>query len=290
MEISRCSDESTHFPKVCVAMSVCAGVRFDWLETSVQSILNQSYSRFDFYIYIDGPLEPENDSYLQTLEVKDSRVTIFSDPVRRGLSSRMFDATTRCVSNGYDFVFRMDADDIALPDRMSKQLAFMLLRSDVDVLGTGLIEISETGEEVGKRIPPENHNLLHRVLSRRCPLNHPTVCIRVLALETKGNYNPKHLNTQDYFLWIEMAKNGATFANLREPLLKFRRVDGFYKRRGKDKSWNELKARFTAMKELKQWSFFNVCYALLVFCLRMMPPSIIKFAYKMDRKYFHKRA
>lgn len=85
-----------------------------------------------------------------------------------------------------------------------------------------------------------------------------------------------------------MVGNGAKIANLSEPLLKFRRVNGFYKRRGRGKSINELKARFQAMKMLNQWSILNISYALMVFILRMMPEDVLKFAYKIDRRLIRK--
>ncbi|WP_196492380.1 hypothetical protein [Psychrosphaera haliotis] len=126
-----------------------------------------------------------------------------------------------------------------------------------------------------------------KVLARRCPLNHPTVVIRYSALQKYGSYDPAHKNTQDYYLWIKMVSQGAKLANLREPLLKFRRVGGFYKRRGIEKSVSELKARVLAMKELNLWTPFNIFYTLMVFTLRMMPPQMVKLAYLIDRKLIH---
>ena len=96
-------------------------------------------------------------------------------------------------------------------------------------------------------------------------------------------YLTNMLNTQDYFLWIALAKDGCKFANVKEPLLHFRRINGFYKRRGRGKSLNEFKARLLAMDGLKQRTLQNYCYALFVLTLRMMPSWVIKVAYKADR-------
>lgn len=272
-----------------VAIAVCHVDKPQWFRESIDSLLSQTYDFVDIFLYVDGAVDKELNDVIEEYEKRHLKRVVRSE-VNRGLSYAMKHLADIAIELEYKYFCRMDSDDISMSNRISEQINFMESRLEVDVVGTGLVEVDEEGKQVGKRLVPQDHNTLFNALSRRCPINHPTVCIRVTALKQKATYNPIFKNTQDYFLWIEMAKNGAKFANLREPLLKFRRVDGFYKRRGKDKSWNELKARFTAMKELKQWSFFNVCYALLVFCLRMMPPAIIKFAYKMDRKYFHKRA
>lgn len=272
-----------------VAMAVYSGDRLDWIEAAVFSVLSQSYEDFAFAIVIDGKVEEEIRTYLMTIEVSDSRVFVFSFDDNKGLSLRMRQLTEILPLIKADYFFRMDADDVCHRSRMEKQVQFLLSHPEVDVVGSSLIEIDEMGHKVGKRIVSENHSVLLKALSRRCPLNHPTVCIKATSLEKKGNYRKDLKNTQDYYLWIEMAKNGAKFANIREPLLYFRRAQGFYKRRGKEKSINELKARFTAMKELNQWSLVNLCYAIGVFVLRMMPASVIKLAYKLDRAYFHKR-
>jgi hypothetical protein len=76
---------------------------------------------------------------------------------------------------------------------------------------------------------------------------------------------------------------------LSDKLLKFRRVNDFYKRRGISKSLNEFRARFYAMKVLKKYSFGNIVYAFAVLGLRVMPGRVIKIAYKLDRYLLNKR-
>lgn len=281
--------QQTEIPQLLVGMSVYHNDNIHWLQASVESVLEQTFQNFVFVIYIDGTVAPDIEKYLYETAGKDKRVKVFVSDVCLGLSHRMREIVDWGSSDKFDYFLRMDADDINVETRFERQVNFMQKNQEVDILGSSLIEVNEDNEKVGYRTVSEHHHILYRALPRRCPINHPTVCIRYSALTTKGNYNPKLKNTQDYFLWIEMAKNGAVFANLREPLLRFRRVDGFYKRRGKEKSLNELKARFKAMRDLKLWSTFNIAYALAVFSLRMMPAHIVKLAYKFDRKYFHKR-
>jgi hypothetical protein len=76
---------------------------------------------------------------------------------------------------------------------------------------------------------------------------------------------------------------------LSDKLLKFRRVNDFYKRRGLTKSINEFKARFYTMKVLDKYSLGNIVYAFAVLALRLMPGRIVKIAYKLDRYLLNKR-
>lgn len=158
----------------------------------------------------------------------------------------------------------------------------------VAVLGSGLTEVNEDGNKVGARVMPASHKQIIKMLPRRCTLNHPTVAIRYQVFEKGFRYDAHLKNTQDYFLWIELAKEGFVFRNLKDKLLDFRRVNDFYKRRGLSKSINEFKARFFAMWALKKMSPLNMVYALAVLLLRMMPPQMVKLAYKLDRLLLEK--
>jgi len=273
-----------------VAMSIYKNDKVNWVIESVESVLSQSYTNFVLVIYLDGPVSDEIEKSLSLFQESTEQIVVMRSQHCDGLAYAMNQISMACREWEPEFFARMDADDISEPDRLQKQIDFFTKTPETDVLGTSIIEIDEVGRRVGYRNVPQHHHVLKKALSRRCPFNHPSVFMRYDKLMSVGSYDVRLKNTQDYFLWIEMARNGAIFANLREPLLKFRRVDGFYKRRGKEKSLNELKARFTAMRELNQWSLFNICYAIGVFTLRMMPSPVIKLAYKLDRSYFHKRA
>ena len=248
-----------------VAMSIYYQDNLIWLKESINSVLAQTYQNFILVLVIDGMIKKETESYLYDLKLSNPKVVVLSNTKNSGLSYSM----NKVISWAQDFQFkyfiRMDADDICLPNRFEKQVSYMDEHPSVGVLGTSLIEIDEGNRIVGRRLMSENHNVLYKALSRRCPLNHPTVLIRMDLFSDYLNYDPEHKNTQDYFLWIKMASKGVKLANLREPLLKFRRVKGFYKRRGRAKSLNEFKARLLAMKLLKQGSIVNFTYASLVF-------------------------
>ncbi|MDC0601792.1 glycosyltransferase [Aliiglaciecola sp.] len=272
-------------------MGVYSSDQINWLEQAILSVVNQTYKNFLFTIVIDGHIDSSMSDYLGDLSLEHDNILLIKSEHNRGLSSSMNFVIDWMLENNpkAKYFFRMDSDDISLPDRFEKQIAFFEKNLNVSVLGTSLVEINEKGKKVGKRKLPIADHEVKRILPRRCAINHPTVVIRTEVFMAGYRYRAELKNTQDYFLWAELSAAGYRFANLPEALLQFRRVNDFYKRRGLSKSINEFKARFYVMKKLKRYSLGNVLYALTVLLLRLMPAKIVKLAYKLDRYLLNKR-
>jgi glycosyltransferase involved in cell wall biosynthesis len=271
-------------------MAVYKGDRTDWLSHSIESILDQTYSDFVFIIAIDGDVSVELMNTLNFYASADERIILTKSSVNLGLSSCINYIIDIAHQISPQFFFRMDADDISCRDRLEKQIAFLKLNPDVSVLGSSLTEIDEKDRVVGHRKLPESHNEIVDMLPKRCPINHPTVVFRFDVFRQGVRYEDSLRNTQDYFMWINLVKSNIRFANLKEELLRFRRVNDFYKRRGFSKSINEFRARLYAMNALKRKSFTNVTYASAVFFLRLLPSKLVKLAYRLDRYLLAKRA
>lgn len=266
-----------------VAMSVYKDDRVEWVEQAVNSILNQTYTNFMFCIVVDGPVSDAISICLADLEAKDERIVLLLGHEQCGLSARMNTIIEWTAPYAPKYFFRMDADDISLPERLHTQVQFLEQHPEVSILGSALSEINENGTVVGSRKLPLQHKKIVRLLPRRCSLNHPTVVLRYAVFDAGHRYREDLMNTQDFFLWIELAASGYRFENLKTKLLMFRRVNDFYKRRGLDKSINEFKARLFAMKRLKKFEVSNMIYAIVVLSLRLMPSKVVKLAYKLDR-------
>jgi glycosyltransferase involved in cell wall biosynthesis len=185
------------------------------------------------------------------------------------------------------YFFRMDADDVCFRGRLARQVQFLRQNDHVDVVGSSVVEIDETGRGVGRRTVPTTHHEIMRMMPKRCLINHPTVAMRYSIFKKGCRYRSDLRNTQDYFLWVDLAVEGYTFANINKPLLKFRRTKGFFKRRGRGKSINEFRARWYAMRSLKRVSLGNLYYAVTVLCARMLPNKVLKALYRIDRLVLH---
>ena len=260
----------------------------DWIDQAIGSIRQQSYSDFLYVIVIDGHISPELLAVIMQHADNDERLVIIEGSANRGLATCMNFAIDWSLSLKPQYFFRMDADDISEFNRLEKQITYLTKHAHVAILGTGLIEINEQNNQVGSRVMPQTNRQITRLLPRRCTINHPTVCIRYKVFTDGYRYDDALQNTQDYFLWIELAAAGYIFCNLKDKLLRFRRGNDFYKRRGLIKSLNEFRARFRAMRWLKRLTPYNLVYACMVLGLRMMPSGVVKMAYKLDRHLLEK--
>lgn len=129
----------------------------------------------------------------------------------------------------------MDSDDISVSDRFEQQLNIFIRNPHVDILGGNISEfIVNEHNIIGKRCVPCDDNDIREYMKKRCPMNHMSVMYKKTAVKKAGNYQDWFWN-EDYYLWIRMMLNGATFANTGTVLVNVRVGQDMYARRGGDK-------------------------------------------------------
>ena len=106
------------------------------VKESVNSILLQSHVLFDFYIQLDGEIDRDVESFLNTLEQNDNRLILKRSLNNKGLARSLNDLLEFVLPKNYDYIARMDADDISLSGRFKKQIAYMETHPDVCLLYT----------------------------------------------------------------------------------------------------------------------------------------------------------
>lgn len=273
-----------------VAVSVYSGDNLPNVVKSLSSvILDNQFSRC-LCIVLDGVVNDDIVKYVNELVASHSHCLVLANSCNRGLAYSMNKVVDYFVENdfgGVKYFFRMDADDICIPGRFEKQIAYME-QHQLDVVGANCIEINGVDQQIGVRSMPEYHEDIVSIMPRRCVINHPTALIRFDIFRSGFRYNPKLMNTQDYYLWADLLAAGYRFGNVQEPLLYFRRDVNFLSRRGKKKAVNDVKARFNMMRKLGRFSLFNVIYAISFFCARMMPLPILRVLYLLNT-YINKK-
>lgn len=206
-------------------MSVLAP-RPDWFVAAVRSVLDQSLWDFELIVLED----PAPTSIADELErLGDPRIRYARNPSVVSLArSRM---RTLEMARG-DLVAVMDADDVAHPQRLEQQCAFLAARPEVDVVGSQIAVIDGDGALRGYRSYPLAHRDIVAAMRRFNPLAHPTVMARKSAVLAAGGYAELAGGTcDDYDLWSRMAQLGHRFANLPDSLLSYRLHDGSTKAR-----------------------------------------------------------
>lgn len=270
--------------KVAVAMSVYKSDTVYNLRIAIDSILKQSYDNFDFYISVDGEVTVDVKTLLCDYNENNDNVHITVNNINRGLATRLNEIIEIVVEKGYyDFLARMDADDISSPNRLSRQVEFMENNTNIDVLGSDVEEVSENGDVVFYKRMTNTHERIAKEIIKKCPFNHPTVMFKMNIFREGFRYKSELMNTQDYYLWVDLLSAGKIFANINEPLLKFRISNDFHSRRGLKKAVNDVNSRIYAFKNLDVLSLSNLAHTLFLFLLRLSPKKIKIVAYKYLR-------
>jgi glycosyltransferase involved in cell wall biosynthesis len=169
----------------------------DYLNESINSILNQTYQNFEFVIICDGDEKEYN--YIKKT-YKDKRIRLFLNKENRGLAFSLNKAIN--FSTG-KYIARMDSDDISNKTRIEKQLLF-LLDNNLDICGTNAIRFGE--ENKRKFTFFYNEDEIKIQLLYRATLIHPTVLGKKEVFENY-NYNEKFKYSQDFELWNRIKKN-----------------------------------------------------------------------------------
>jgi glycosyltransferase involved in cell wall biosynthesis len=127
-------------PKVSIILPVFNGR--STLLAAVQSIVHQSFLDWELILLDDG----STDGCIQSIEhLKDSRIRVYSDGFRKGLSARLNQGIE--LASGL-YLARMDADDLSFPNRIEKQVAFLDSRSDIDLLACKTLKFSLKGDQI----------------------------------------------------------------------------------------------------------------------------------------------
>lgn len=182
-------------PLISVLMSTFNETKYE-LEQSIDSILNQTYSNFEFLIINDNPDNSELGDYLKTYT--DVRIRIIRNEKNLGLVESLNRGLTLC--NG-QYVARMDADDISRPFRLQEELLY-LQNNHLDMVGSFIETIDENGKTIKPLMRfPEKHNQIARFMRWGSCICHPTWLLkREACLELSGYRKTPHCEDYDFIL------------------------------------------------------------------------------------------
>ncbi len=228
--------------KYSVLMSVYKKDDPHFLKLALESIYEKQTRKPDEIVVVfDGPLTDELQAVLHAFrEGKETVVFYYPQAENRGLGEALRIGSEKCTG---DYIFRMDSDDISVPERFEKQIAYIEAHPDIDVLGGTIAEFDTSlDEEMRLRVCPARHADIARMGKKRNPMNHVTVGIKRCALAKCGGYETLLL-LEDYFLWLKMLAAGCKLENMQETLVYVRVGNGFNTKRGSTvrvKGWKTL--------------------------------------------------
>jgi len=201
-------------PRVSVVMSVYNGV-VEYLGEAIESILNQTFTDFEFIIIDDGSRD-NSLAILSEYARNDHRIRIIQNRYNQGLSVSL-NKGIRAARGEY--IARMDADDLCHPDRLTSQVAFMDTHNEVAICGTWVAYFGCKDDVLHF---PASHEAIFTRMFFENALAHPSVMIRAATLAQRSlQYDEQILFAQDYELWSRAIKY-LTFENLERVLLFYR--------------------------------------------------------------------
>ncbi len=214
-----------------VATSVYKNDNPDFVREALDSMLvNQSLKPAEIILIEDGPVPSSLDGVIKEYEEKyPSIMTVIRLEKNGGLGNAL---NIGVKSAKYDIIARMDSDDICLPERFEKQIAYLESHPECDIVGGQMTEFIDTPDIiVGKREVPLANDDIYSYMRSRCALNHVTVMFRKESVLKAGNYQDWFWN-EDYFLWVRMMLAKCQFANIPDVAVNVRSGADQYARRG----------------------------------------------------------
>jgi glycosyltransferase involved in cell wall biosynthesis len=205
-------------PRVSVVMPVHNGGAY--LQHAVDSILGQTFTDFEFVIIDDGSTDATAE-VLRHYQVADNRLRVHHQE-KAGLVASL---NRGCSQARAAYIARMDADDIAYPDRQARQVEFLVRHPREAVVGSAVVRIDASGREIKQNACPTSHAEIVEALREYTCFTHPSVMLRAAALVVVGGYRPAYGPAEDYDLWLRLSEQ-YELANLPDPLLYYRVYPG----------------------------------------------------------------
>ncbi len=217
--------------KFSICTSIYKNDNPEYVRVALDSMLiNQSVKPNEIVLVQDGPVPYELSCLL--IEYKDKYGEVLNI-IKLEKNGGLGNALKLGVENAkYNICARMDSDDICLPDRFEKQLAYLEAHPECDIVGGQMTEFIDTPDNiVGRREVPLSNEEIYEFMKSRCALNHVTVMFRKESVLKVGNYQDWFWN-EDYYLWVRMMKAGCRFANIPDVAVNVRSGADQYARRG----------------------------------------------------------
>lgn len=261
-----------------VLMSVYYKEKASNLKESIESIVNQTLLPDEFLIVEDGPLTEELYKVLNEYISKYKWIKTLKLDKNVGLGNALKEGVINCK---YEYIARMDSDDISVNDRFEKQINILSEHPEIDVIGSNINEYDENlSNKTGEKVVPEKDSDIKNYLKSRNPFNHMSVIYKKEKVLEAGNYIDCQY-FEDYYLWCRMAKKNCIFYNFQENLLNVRTGENMISRRGGFKYIKPIisfENKLLKLKIINKLQYFNNIITRLL--IAIIPTKVRLIIYK----------
>lgn len=189
------------------------------LRKAIESILNQTFTEFEFIIILDNPTNQLHKDIIEQYKVRDSRIKFYINESNIGLALSLNKGID--IAKG-KYIARMDADDVSMPNRFEKEYIYLEVHPEVSVVSSNAIDIDENDNilRYGSKLP-KSKEIIDKVMRYSSLVIHPSVMFRKNDIIKIGCYR-NFVTAQDYDLWLRVISSGLSIGLIDENLLKYR--------------------------------------------------------------------
>ena len=233
--------------EICVDVIMSVFNAEKTISEAIDSMLNQTHHKIRLIICNDASTDGTNRILEKYKKNYPDKIILIENKTNKRLAYSL-NKCLELVESPY--VARMDGDDISEPQRIEKQLSFMKMHPEYDVVGTGMISFTEDNPALQEKHPvinPDRYTLRNQV-----PYHHATILAKTSMYQRLGGYTvaERTKTGQDYDMWFRFYAAGMKGANIDEPLYKVREDVNTFKRRTFQYRFNEYKTTLFGYKLL----------------------------------------
>lgn len=262
-----------HSPTVSVLMTEYNGE--ECISDAVESILGQTFSDFEFII-VDDDSKDRTVEIVNNYAQKDSRIKVIVNEKNMGFTQSLNKGIEQSRSK---YIARMDADDIAHPDRLARQVEFMQQNESVSIVGTYCYWINDDKKIIGELIPLLSDKDMRKKLLGKCVAVHSSIMVRRTLFDEIGLYDPHPIVEDELDLYARALKNGLKIANIPE-FLMWRRTGGITIAKAGSLWPFKIRAKYLP-------SFFslnNVFYTMVYGLMCVLPESLRRSIFRLTNR------
>lgn len=254
-----------------------------YLEEALESVINNSEVPSEIVLIKDGKLTNELEKVIDKYQKEYNIFKIIQNEKNIGLGLSLAKGLSECK---YEYIARMDSDDICKHDRFERQLNEIEKGYDIVSCWSEFFE-NNINNVIAVKKRPEMHADIVKLSKRRSPVSHAASMYRKSSVLKAGNY--KHcLYYEDYYLWLRMIKSGAVFYNIQDYIYCIRASNDQFGRRG---GWKYLKLElghlFLFYKEGYHSLYDYIINSITRIFSRLLPLKIRRFLYLSMWKIFN---
>lgn len=275
--------------QISVLMSVYKSENPAYMDRALRSVWDDQTLKPDEIVLVqDGALGDElNDVITQWKTRLGAKLVTLRNETNLGLTKSLNKGLQHAKGK---FIARMDSDDVSCPKRFESQVNYLNAHPEITIVGGSLQEFDAENECLNVRYYPQTPEEVKRYIYKASPLAHPTVMMRREMFDNGLKYDERFRMSQDIALWYDALCAGYLIGNLDEVTICFRRDGDVFKRRSRQKAYNEFKIYMNGIRRYYGLFSWKYVYPIARLVFRLMPVSVVKWIYdsKMRKKVLEK--